>query len=89
MIWRLFWNPSWNETLYLVSCAERIQQFDSAHSINQIRQRILIEIARQNFDRTDKSMQFRLVFVHRADDGLATEVVFLSEPYAVAGGERS
>jgi hypothetical protein len=22
MLWRLFWNPLWNETLYMVGCAE-------------------------------------------------------------------
>lgn len=89
MIRRLFWNPAWNEALYLVSCAERIQQSESPHSIGQIRQRILFEIARLNIDTVGKSMQFRLAFVHRGDEGLTTEVVFLSEPYAIASGERS
>lgn len=89
MIRHLFWNPGWNEILYLVSCAERIQQSGSLHSIDQISQRILSEIARLNIDTVEKSMQFRLVFVHRRDEGLATEVVFLSEEYAVASGEHS
>ena len=89
MIRRLFWNPAWNESLYLVSCAERIQQYESAHSIDQIRQRILVEITRLNIDAAKKNMQFRLVFVHRGGDGLASEVVFLSDRYVIADGEHS
>lgn len=40
MIKRLFWNPDWSDYLYVVSCAERIQQDPTAHSIEEIRRAI-------------------------------------------------
>lgn len=87
MVFRLFWNPAWNESLFLVSCAERIQEKPTDHSINEIRQRILREIWRMPIDTTDKLLLFRLVFVHRDGANLSREIVFLSEPYPVTGGE--
>ena len=65
MLYRLFWNPAWNESLFLVSCAERIEERPTEHSINEIRRRILREIMRIKIETTDKVLQFRLVFVHR------------------------
>lgn len=35
MLGRMFWNPRWNESLFLVSCAERIMQQDTANQIQQ------------------------------------------------------
>ncbi|MEP0962176.1 MAG: hypothetical protein ABJG75_10265 [Roseobacter sp.] len=83
MALRLFWNPGWNETLFIVSCAERITQYGSLHSINEIRQRILRDIEQLPIDLTEKLMRFRLVFVSRGETGLTQEVLFLSETYPV------
>jgi len=33
---RMFWNPSWNESLFLVSCAERLLQNPTPHSEDEI-----------------------------------------------------
>lgn len=79
MALRLFWNPYWNDTLFVVSCAERIQQSPDPHSINEIRRRILSDIQKLPLDTTDKLLQFRLVFVHRGKKGLVHEIVFLSD----------
>ncbi|MEP1613171.1 MAG: hypothetical protein ABJL72_14760 [Roseobacter sp.] len=83
MALRLFWNPGWNETLFIVSCAERITQYGSHHSINEIRQRIQRDIDQLPIDLTEKLMRFRLVFVSRGETGLTQEVLFLSETYPV------
>ena len=87
MLFRLFWNPAWNETLFLVSCAERIQEHPTDHSINEIRRRILHEFVRTEIDTSGKRMQFRLVFVHRDGTKISKEIVFLSETFAVTSGE--
>lgn len=79
MVLRLFWNPYRNDTLFVVSCAERIQQFPDPHSINEIRRRILADLQKLPFDTPDKLLQFRLVFVHRGEAGLEHEVVFISD----------
>ena len=31
---RLFWNPAWNDALFMVSCAERIAEQPTYYSIN-------------------------------------------------------
>lgn len=83
MLKRLFWNPAWNESLFLVSCAERLQEQPTDHSINEIRRRVLREIARQSIKSAGKLLQFRLVFVHRDGATLSKEVVYLSDHFPV------
>jgi len=87
MLLRLFWNPAWNETLFLVSCAERIQEHPTDHSINEIRRRILHEFVRTPIDAVGKRFQFRLVFVHRDGPKISKEIVFLSETFPITSGE--
>jgi hypothetical protein len=81
MVFRLFWNPDWNDALFVVSCAERIQQSPDPHSINEIRRRILSDLQKLPIDTMGQLLQFRLVFVHRGETGLVREVVFLSNTY--------
>lgn len=81
MFCRLFWSPAWNDTLFVVSCAERIAQHAPAHSINEIKRRILSDIEQLPVKATGKLMRFRLVFVCRDETGLSQEIVFLSEAY--------
>lgn len=37
---RLFWNPSWNEALFVMSCAERLLVEPNDHSAGEIRARV-------------------------------------------------
>ncbi len=78
MAQRLLWNPHRNDTLFVVSCAERIQEFPGSHSIQEIRQRILSDLQERAVETSGKLLQFRLVFVHRGDAGIEQEVVFIS-----------
>ncbi len=82
MVLRLFWNPDRNEELFVVSCAERIQQHPTAHSINEIRRRIQLSIEKTRIDAADSFFQFRLVFVRREQAELVQEVVFTSEKFS-------
>ena len=59
MLGRLFWNPHWNETLYLVSCAERLVSEPTDHAAAEIRARV----ARR--ERVSGRLGFRLVFHDR------------------------
>jgi hypothetical protein len=61
MLGRLFWNSRWNETLFLVSCAERLVDEPTAHSEDEIFRRIAADLA----DAPEPWLAFRLVFVHR------------------------
>jgi len=33
---RLLWNPGWNDTLYMTSCAERLLEHETPHSVAEI-----------------------------------------------------
>ena len=80
---RIFWNPRWNETLYMVSCAERIMENSAncLHSENEILNRIssdLIEENPPNHTISETHLQFRLLTLQRQDSELIQEVIFHS-----------
>ena len=83
MLFRLFWNPVWNEALYLVSCAERLAERETEHSVREIRVRVGREIGRLSPDAGARQFQFRLVFVERGGDGLRQDILYLSPPFPV------
>lgn len=70
---RLFWNPAWNESLYLVSCAERVVADDDISAARQIAERIGKNVP------CSRRFQFRLVFVSRHEFGLSTEIAYVSD----------
>lgn len=81
MLARLVWNPGWNETLFLVSCAERLADHPTAHSEDEIYRRIAADLARDP-DAASQSpwLCFRLVFMARDRDGLVREEGFRAQP---------
>lgn len=87
MVLRLFWNPSWNDALFVVSCAERIQQDPTTHSIQEISRRIQSDIEKMGMGVTDKMLRFRLVFVRREGGALVQEIVFLSDAVPAAASK--
>ena len=91
MLSRMFWNPRWNETLYVVSCAERIMGNTSqnnlySHSENEILNRIMNDIVCNKMltennkaqDNPTTHLQFRLLVIQREGLKLMQEVVFQS-----------
>ncbi len=78
MLRRLIWNPHWNESLFLVSCAERLSQdITPEHSEREI----LTRMKRDLQAKTDApQFRFRLVFIHREDDTLTQEILYTSAP---------
>jgi hypothetical protein len=76
MLGRLAWNPRWNETLFLVSCAERLMDQPTAHSEDEIFARIAADLPAD----AGPWLTFRLVFVHREGDEIVREVAYLAEP---------
>lgn len=81
MLRRLFWNPDWNESLFLVSCAERIAEHPTEHS----QQEILARIRNDLTENTAPYLQFRLVFISRHDAELRREILFTSPIHPSAG----
>jgi len=73
LLGRLFWNPRWNETLFLVACAERLLERPSEHGIAEIRDRIASDLgAWQGW------LRFRLVLVHREGERLVRRTEYES-----------
>ena len=80
MLGRLFYNAPWNEALFLVSCAERIEAAPTAHSINEIQRRILASLAGTLPGAT---LQFRLIFVHRSGREIVEDIIYHSAPFTL------
>jgi len=82
LLTRLIWNPRWNETLFLVSCAERLINAPTDHSQDEIFTRLAAEL-RASAAAGDW-LSFRLVFVSREDQAIQREVLFQSAPRRLA-----
>jgi hypothetical protein len=82
MLRRMFWNSERNESLFLVSCSERLVQNPTAHSQSEILRRIARHLAPQA--KATPFLQVRLRFVLPDDDGtLASHVAYLSPVLAI------
>ena len=78
-LFRLVWNPRWNETLFLTSCAERLLERETAHSVTEISRRLAAGL---DADPTP-FFQFRVVLISGAGDALRKEIAYLSSRQAV------
>lgn len=78
---RLFFNPRWNETLFLVSCAERIAGAPDDHSVSEIFDRIRADLIRTaHAPCPAKFLRFRIAYVSRRGDAIVREIRFVSPP---------
>ena len=84
MLKRLVWNPRWNETLFLVSCAERLTDAPTAHSEDEIFKRIAADLRGEPEDAERPWLCFRLVFVSREAEAISSEVLFQPAPRRLA-----
>ncbi|MCD9149205.1 hypothetical protein [Pseudophaeobacter flagellatus] len=75
----MLWNPQWNEQLYLVSCAERLIEAPSQHSIDEINRRVA-----RLLPQGSQALQFRLVFLSREGAQVVKLVEYESTPVLLA-----
>jgi len=81
MLRRMFWNPCWNESLFLVSCAERLEEHPTQHSEDEIFKRLIHELNSDSYSSITKGkthVRFRLVFIRREGEKLEEEVTYQS-----------
>jgi len=99
MLKRMFWNPLWNETMFMMSCAERIMEnsTQSHHSENEILNRIINETLKNKYIKSSSPathLQFRLLTVTRDNEQLVTEINFesriqaLPKRFSTSGNEK-
>ncbi len=81
---RLLWNPHWNESLFMISCAERILEQHTTHSENEIMTRILDSLRNQPGIPQAPLVQFRLVLIERQNGALVEQVHFHSQAVILA-----
>lgn len=79
---RLFWNPRWNEFLYLVSCAERLLEDPSRERAADLWTRVA-DIVRSEQGRGDPAdarfLRVRIVEVMRKNGHIERHVAFVSD----------
>ncbi|MCE7797700.1 hypothetical protein LWE61_14210 [Sphingobium sufflavum] len=91
MLRRLLWNPQWNESLFLVSLAERIMRAPTVEAAGPSELELMLRVAR-HLDREGGCdpggyLQIRLRLVRcagGAEEG-ASEIVYLSGARPMAG----
>ncbi|WP_148087098.1 hypothetical protein [Pacificibacter maritimus] len=86
VIKRLLWNPHWNETLFLVTCAERLISAPSQHSIDEINTRLLRQLtATPRPPAPSQYLYFRLAFWERQGIELTKTIEYVSEGTPIGG----
>jgi len=92
MLGHMFWNPWRNESLFLVSCAERLLQQPTQHSEDEILKRIAAELTVDPVDSVATAathLQFRLLLIQRQDTRLHKKVVFYSRIQSLAAQDTT
>lgn len=84
MLKRLFWNPDWNASLYLVSCAERLNETEADYCSREILRRIAGGLS----DNAPPYIQFRLLYLSREGANLQKQQTYLSPVYHRKGGSQ-
>lgn len=80
MLRRMIWNPEWNETLFMVSCSERLIATPTRHSAQEIRHRIARDLMRRPSPPSPTMvLYFRLVFWDRAGAELIKTIEYESD----------
>ena len=74
MLARLFWNPGWNDYLFMVTLAERLTIAPTDQAKEEVFRRIAAELPQ-----ADMHLQFRLVHVSRQGERITSEVTYLSD----------
>jgi len=82
MLARLVWNPRWNQTLFVMSLAERlVEDRNPQHSEDELFKRIAADLPA---DPEHPWLGFRLVFVRREGEAMVEEVMFQPAPRLLA-----
>jgi hypothetical protein len=79
MLAKLFWNAQWNETLFVVSCAERLISEPTPHSQNEIFRRIAAHLADRR-EACGEWLSFRIVLVREEEGVIKRDIAFVSDP---------
>lgn len=84
---RLFFNPQWNETLYINTCAEHLFEAPSLMREQEIMQRLLAMLGKGEVaaDSNARYLVFRVNALVRDAHKITQAVVFISRPALLKG----
>jgi hypothetical protein len=84
---RLFWNPQWNETLYMNSCAERLFDAPSTMREQEIMRRLLVAVhaGEITIDAHARYLVYRIRALIRDDQLVSQPVLFMARPALLQG----
>jgi hypothetical protein len=85
---RLWWNPQWNEFLYMNSCAEHLCEEHSVVHEQEIMRRLLLAVGAGEIkpEPDTRFLLFRISTVLRVEKLVTQPVVFVAKPVAFVGG---
>ncbi|MCR9071495.1 MAG: hypothetical protein NXI18_07245 [Alphaproteobacteria bacterium] len=81
-----FFNARWNETLFLVTCAEGVIRDESDQPLREIRDRLRADLSRDAGGSAAPWFRFRIVLLSRDAGRVRRDVVFTSPAYTIADG---
>lgn len=84
-----FFNPRWNETLFLVTCAEGVIRDESDHTLREIRDRLRADLNRDADGTAAPWFRFRIALLSRHEGRVRRDVVFTSPAYPTVDGAGS
>lgn len=85
MLGRVVWNPRWNQTLFVMSLAERLaEDRHPQHSEAELFRRIAADLAATPPDPERPWLCLRLVFVRREGEAVIEEVMVQPAPRRLA-----
>lgn len=86
----IFYNPRWNEALFISNCAERLVIDPNEYCVEEITKRIRTKLEHRGVDlKTSPYLQFRLIFISREGNELQKEILFTSEIKNIFGDIES
>jgi len=77
---RMFYNPQWNEDLFLMSCAERLLAHPTSHSADEIFARLFTNLSKDPTQPPDRPyLRFRLVVLFRQGNEIIRDIAYISD----------
>ena len=84
-LYRFFYNPEWNETLYMTNCAESLIVEATEHAGTEIKNRIKRYLVKEGYELENKFFEFRIIFISRKESNLHAHVLYQSSLDHISG----
>ena len=82
---RLVWNPAWNETLYVMRCAERVLEGDAGFPLVELARRLREELSvAVDVQATAVMFEMQILAASRVGHRVTYQVVYRSPALALA-----